>query len=390
MARILIGWELGSGSGHVTKLTMILAELRARGYDVTIAAQDIARWPADIPVWQAPLWPQQIVPLHRPNIVTPNTMGDILVAMGLADRPALTAMIAAWDRIIAAVDPALVISEYAPGLLLAAHGRVPTLSLGTGFSLPPPEHPVFASLTGKPAVHEEAPLLDGLNRALSANGRPGRDRLPGIFSADRQIVAAFEELDPYRGWRLEPAGVPHVGPVPLADSSGDELFVYMNGSQPRTPAFFDGLVRSGLPVRLYDARLLASDRMVLERAGITVETAPVPWTKIAARSRMVMSHCGLGFSASALLAGLPHILVPYDIEKGMIAAAVEQLELGVIARFATMTADGFASTLADAWSNTALFHRTTAAAPRFRSRMTRGVAIQTADLAAATIAGTDI
>lgn len=386
MARILIGWELGSGSGHVTKLAMIVAELRARGHAVSIAAQDIARWPADVPVWQAPLWPQQIVPLHRAAAVTPNTMGDILVAMGLADEPALTAMIAAWDRIIAAVDPALVIAEYAPALLLAAYGRVPILSLGTGFSLPPPGHPVFASLTGRPAVHAEAPLLDGLNRALDANGRPRRDRLPGIFLADRQIVAAFEELDPYRGWRRQPAGVPHVGPVPLADGCGDELFVYMNGSQPRTPAFFEGLVRSGLPVRLHDARLSQSDAAVLERAGIAVEPAPVPWSKIAARSRVVLSHCGLGFSASALLAGLPHVLAPYDIEKTMIAESVAALGLGVITRFAEMTADKFAETLTAAWENEALIDRAAAAAPRFRARIGQGVAAETADIAADMIA----
>ena len=113
-------------------------------------------------------------------------MGDILAVLGLGERGAARAMIGAWDRILAAVRPAAVMSDFAPGLMLASFGRLPLLSVGTGFALPPAHLDRFPSLTRQPTVHDEAGLVEIINEALAAHGRPRRASLPGIFSADRR------------------------------------------------------------------------------------------------------------------------------------------------------------------------------------------------------------
>jgi rhamnosyltransferase subunit B len=388
VARILLGWELGAGTGHAVKLLEIGRILASRGHEPIYAVQNIAAFArADARVWQAPLWPSQLAMLARPASITPATMGDILVALGLNEPGALTALIGGWDAILAAVRPDAIAAEFAPALMLAARGRVPVLALGTGFSLPPATMPHMPSLTGLAVVHDEEASLATVNAALARYGRGRIDTLPAIFAAERELPAAFAELDPYRVWRTAPAGIPSIaGPVPAADPAGDELFVYMNGSQPRPLAFWQGLHRSGLKVRVYDPRLLPADHRLLRDAGFLVEETPVPFALVAARSRMVMSHCGLGFVSSALIAGLPHILAPFDIEKRLIATAITGMGLGLSTPLDTIDPEAFAATLRAALADDALTARARAAAPGFAARM-NGQAEQQAATIATEIAG---
>jgi UDP:flavonoid glycosyltransferase YjiC (YdhE family) len=100
-----------------------------------------------------------------------------------------------------------------------------------------------------------------------------------------------------------------------------------------------------------------------------VESQPVAFDLIVARSRLLLSHCGLGFVSSALMAGLPQILAPYDIEKRLIAASVEAMGLGRRRTFESLDAAAFAQFLREAFADDALSRRARAAAPGFRSRM---------------------
>lgn len=310
-------------------------------------------------------------------------MGDILAVLGLGEEGAARAMIGAWERILAAVRPDAVVAEFAPGLHLAAHGRLPLLALGTGFSLPPPHLDRFPSLTGKPPVHDEARLLDIVNEALAGHGLPRRTSLPGIFAADRELAAVFTELDPYRPWRRSAIGAPAAYMSDEIAGGGDELFVYMNGREARPNALWQGLLRSGLKVRIHDPVLSPADIAKLEGAGFIMERRPIPFSTIAARSRLVMSHCGLGFVCSALLAGLPQILLPYDIEKSMIAAGVIEMGLGRRVDLDKLEAEPFAALLRAAYEDAGLNDRGRAAAPGFRQRMCIAAGAEAADAIAA-------
>ena len=271
--------------------------------------------------------------------------------------------------ILAAVRPDAVIAEFAPGLSMACFGRVPLMAVGTGFALPPADLERFPSLTGQPTVHDESRLLEIVNAALTANGRSPRDTLPGIFHVDRELAAVFTELDPYRPWRKSALGFPATAmSEEIASGEGDELFLYMNGREPRPNALWQALIKSGLKTRIYDPMLSASDSAILERAGLIIEPHPVAFDLIAARSRVVVSHGGLGFVSAALMAGLPQILLPFDIEKHMIAASIEGLGLGHRAEYGTIDADAFAGLLRSTFEDAALIERARLAAPGFRGR----------------------
>lgn len=381
MARILLGWELGAGNGHISRLLELAAILAARGHEPLFAPQQIGPFSALWPTWQAPVWPRLLEPLFRRYPRRPATMGDNLAYLGLDDSEAMAGMIMAWDRVILDTRPDAVIAEYAPMLQVAAKGRVPTLAFGTGFTLPPSQMPHFPSLFGKSAVVSEHSLLSALNTSLRRTNRKTLMALPEIFAADHSLVATFEELDPYRQWRCEPVAAPAIcGPVPLAAGKGEELFVYFNGKSDRPNAFWQALVDSRLSVRVYDTILNDDDVTMLEGVGICVVRTPVRFEEIVARSRLLLSHGGLGFVSSGLLAGLPQIIIPFDGEKLLTANAVAGSGGCLLASFKGLKTDTFAAFLRAAWSNEALHAQARAAAPGFRSRMNKTVEVEAADI----------
>ncbi|ARS27032.1 nucleotide disphospho-sugar-binding domain-containing protein [Sphingomonas sp. KC8] len=381
MARILIGWELGSGSGHTLKLIDIAAELRRRGHEPILAVQQTGAMPADYPLWQAPLWPALITTRRRNATASPSTYGDILVALGLMEPGAVSGLLRGWEAIFAAVRPDAVIAEFAPALMLAARGRAPLLAIGSGFGLPPATLPAFPSLTGAGAVQDERRALAHLNRELAVAGLPAIGALPAIFHADRTLVQAFRELDPYRPWR--PAGdyaSPHMTEgAAIADGRGEEVFVYLNGQRPGLEGLLGGLAGCGLPVRLHDPLIAEADIAILERAGLTFERQRVPFARIAERSRMIIGYGGLGLASAALCAGVPQMIFPFDIEKRMTAAALEEAGLGLRVELAGMDRAAIAALLIKAFADDALAARAIAAAPGFRARAAVPCAQATAD-----------
>jgi rhamnosyltransferase subunit B len=343
--------------------------------------QQIGPFAAHGPIWQAPVWPRLLQPLGRNFPRPPATMGDILAYSGLDDPEAMTAMIMAWDRILQDSRPDAVVAEYAPMLQLAARGRVPVLGFGTGFSLPPEHLPAFPSFTGQPAVCPEPQLLSGLNSSLEKTGREPLAALPAIYAAGRNLVASFSELDPYREWRREPVGAPAVsGPVPLSTGEGEELFIYFNGTARRPGAFWQAVADSRLPARVHDPLIGDADAATLERAGIRVARAPVAFPEIAERSRLLLSHGGSGFVSSGMMAGLPQIIIPFDVEKKLIAGALAERGLCLRASFEGLKPEAFAAFLHSAWSDAALRTRAQAAAPGFRERAKVPTEVEAANL----------
>jgi hypothetical protein len=308
-------------------------------------------------------------------------MGDILGYLGLDLPDSMAAMLMAWDRVLNDAQPDVVIAQYAPMLQLATRRQVPMIAWGTGFSLPPDQLPRFPSFLGEPAACDEPALLSGLNDALQRTGRPPLSTLPEIFAADRSLVATFSELDPYFNWRSGPLGSPAVsGDVPTTGGKGDELFIYFNGPARRPNAFWQGLADSRLPVRVYDAQLGSADVEALQRADIKVERAPVPFAKIIERSRLLLSHGGLGFVSSGLLAGAPQVIIPFDVEKRLIADALGQRGLCLRRRFDGLDPEEFAGFLRSAWADEGLAQRAMAAAPGFMARATRTSEDELADM----------
>jgi hypothetical protein len=350
MAKVLIGWELGANRGHLTRMMRYAAPLQAAGHEVVIASQRIdglAGDGFDGRVWQAPLWPRLLAWTATTRVAVPQTMGDILARLGLDQPGMLAALIGGWEAILSAERPDMVVAEYAPALLRAAAGRVPTVATGVGFDLPPADMDGFPSLSGRPASVDESGLLTVVNGDLARMGRDAITTLPAMFAADRALPTGLDALDPYWAWRPDGLGAPLLddAPAPPLAPEGEEVFVYWYERGPVAPELWKALKISGLPVRVHVPRLDGDIAMALHEAGFAVERQPLPFATIARRSRLLLSHGGGGFVTSGLMAGRPQVIVHHDLEKRNNGVAVDRLRLGAQMPLGDLRAEPFASGL---------------------------------------------
>ncbi|AYJ86026.1 glycosyl transferase-like UDP-glucuronosyltransferase [Sphingomonas paeninsulae] len=373
MARILIGWELGANRGHVVRTAPAAAKLRALGHDVALGLQQVDSLglsrDVTIPIFQSPVWPRLLASAAVPVWGHASTMIDILCRLGLEKPGTLSAIMSGWDAILSAWKPDIVVGDFAPALLCAAHGRAITVSSGTGFVQPPAYLDEMPRLAGAPGF-DEAMALDIIDADLRSIGRDPLRTLPALFSADHYFVETFQEIDPYRAFRQTPWCAPGIAPASFDGSgSGDEIFVYAFSATMGQSVLWDALRKSGKRVRIYIPDADSTFVGKLRRAGFIVETSAVTWREIARRSRLVVSHGGHGFLCSALLAGLPHLVTYYDLEKQLHAGALSASGLGTGVQLHYIDADACAAAINTAYDNEALALRVRKAAPDFAARM---------------------
>ena len=332
---VLMAWELGANQGHVTALGAVARALVARGARVTFAAQrldslrSLRPLPERMSIVQAPVWPGLLVTAGFRSRHAPVTFGDILASLGLRDSGAIEFMLRAWDGLLAALVPDVVVANFAPMAQLAARGRIPVVATGNGFTLPPCETPTFARLRDAVPLFDEARLLDAVNLGLARVGRRSLDRLPEILAADQRLPYTFAAFDPYGALRREPLGAPILpGWTPSRAAGGNEVFVYFSDIAERPERIYDALGALGGSVRLHVPNLPASVVGTLAAAGVAVEPKPLAIADIARRSGLVVSHGGLGLVSMTLAAGLPQLVLAPDLEKRLIGQAVERLGVG--------------------------------------------------------------
>src|SRR5262249_61701374 len=123
------------------------------------------------PVLQAPYWHPRPWTGSQPFLAA--SYADLLAIRGWTDTADLLPMVQGWDGLLDLVRPALVVCDHSPTLCLAAYGRVPTVLLGDGFTLPPADQPAFPALIpGRKLVASEEALLAVVQEVQRVRGRP--------------------------------------------------------------------------------------------------------------------------------------------------------------------------------------------------------------------------
>lgn len=362
MTRVLIGWELGANRGHITAIRPIAQALLDRGCEVHLALQQIDASGLDpdprIRLWQAPVWPRLFVNRPATFAAFPASMGDILGRLGLDTPGSLASLVRGWDALFSAIKPDLVISEFAPALLCAARGRAVTARMGNGFTTPPADLAGYPSLSGESTQFREDELLDIADADLRSAGRSPLASLPGIDQADHDLVRSFAEFDVYadtrKGGRVKlatPEGLTGNGP------QGPEIFCYLPPQMRADIPLWQVLAASRRPVRIHMREASAAHRARFQELGFTFEPQPVPFTSIAARSAVAVSHGGHGFVTASALAGLPQIVIGFDLEKFVIGKSLTTQGIGAYANLFTLDAASLGGALGAALTDTALADR---------------------------------
>ena len=344
MGRVLIVWELGAHLGHVLRILGVARELRARGVELLIAVRDLRASAATLgregfACVQAPMVPA--LPSGTSAPPEPAGYAGILAGCGFGDNAMLRAMVQGWDGLLDVYRPHALLADHAPTALLAARLRkLPAAQIALGFELPPTTRPLpvlrpWISHDAGELLALEDSLLATINTLCDERGGTRLDHLAQLYASAAPMLATLPELDHFAGRE----GGDYVGPLysldegeaaewPAADAPGPKAFVYLRPG-PSARHVLEALSRraAGQTIAaipgLDDATAVQfrSTRMAVHRHAVR--------TRIALSADLLVSNGGHGLTAAALLAGVPLLALPGNVEQWMLAQRVVQLGAGI-------------------------------------------------------------
>lgn len=246
------------------------------------------------------------------------TWGEYLGDLGFDRIDRIRDTVLGWRRAMQELGTALLVADYAPLAQLAARSLgIPCVVTSQGYGLAPTHLPSFPVLHPEASerLHDEAQLLAHVNTVADEIGLPPLAGLPEVYRADLRLVHTFGFLDPYRPWRTE-ACLPPVNDYPPAlASGGDEVFVYCSTEELERPGVVEALARLPMPRRGFLLRASPEVSARLAASGMVLESAPVPVAEMVRRSRLLLHAGQHGMLSVGLLAGLPQVAVPQNLEQ---------------------------------------------------------------------------
>lgn len=269
-ARVLLAEEVDGG--HLVRLAWIGAALKARGIPVDLAspwlhAKEIPDTVFDR-VFQAPLLPCFTRDAGGRRSLPARSYADLLHGLDFDDANVVARQVQAWRSLLDAARPAMVVAEFAPGLMLAARGRMPVVAVGTPFTVPCAADGRFPAFSADDPgdEQEEQVMLGSINAALRYLGDAPLPDLPSAVAADARLPTGFTEFDPFAALRPEPLLPPTVEQCAAARGGGDEIAVFLSRELKNDPVIVAALFKLDRPLRL-DSRASTPSRAISSRAA---------------------------------------------------------------------------------------------------------------------------
>jgi len=341
MARILFGWELGLGLGHVAPHVGMLEYLHNAGHEVVFAARKPERAQSllnesEIKVVQAP-----IIPRPASNNGVAYTYADVLLNIGWIEPDALAGAIQAWHRLFEEHAPDLFLVNYCPtGLLASLTWPMKRVIIDHGFTIPPSVSPLpnlrfWEKVDEAELLQREHALLDIMNAIATDYELEPFKYVAELFGrVDNTLLLGYPELDCYRrskGTRYWGSALPSAGVSPKwPDVEGKRVFAYLRNFN-TLPSLMQTLQASGHAVLVYAPSVDADELAKYASDTIKIFDKPLNIDEISSQCDLAITHAGYNLSVDLLLAGCPILLLPLSLESFLIARGIERLGAGLAA-----------------------------------------------------------
>lgn len=340
MANILFAWELGANLGHLTRDLPLARACRAAGHRVVMAVPNLRAavkflGPEKFTLVQTPLLKSSIK-----RSTSPVNYADMLLHEGYDDVDALAAALTGWEGLFDLAQPALLVYNHAPTALIAARTRgIPVMMIGTGFEVPPLVSPLpsfrpWQDIPQEILTQAEQVARSHINPQLAGRGQGAIAYVSDLFAIPPIQLTTFPELDPF-GPR---PGVDYVGP--LYAMANQPPAAWQENGKPRVFAY----LRPGMASC---EQLLAALETLHADVVCAIPGAPAQWSTRFPKLR-IFAHAidlqpilpnadavvtyGASTIATALLAGVPALLIPQVVEQYLTGLPLEKTGAGLMLR----------------------------------------------------------
>lgn len=339
MAKILIAWELGGGLGHLVPLLGLAEDLLERGHDVSLAARDLVEAGTlfdglPITYYQAP---HRIEPF-QPAFDPPITYGHLLHNIGFGTEGGLYALCSAWKSIFASIRPEVVLFEHSPVAMFAARELgCRKAALGTGFTAPPTPLPLirpWMSSEQSDWTADHRRTVDTANRVAARLGLGPLATLDDVYAGVTPFLRTYPEIDhfgPRRDGNYVGIALDSTGKKPhWPYGEGPKLFAYLKPFQGFHEAVSQ-LYQLRMPCIIFCPHLRAQQVRELEEQfpSIVFSTEPLNIELVVRDCNVAICHGGHGMVARMLLAGIPLVAIPLQLEQTLISQRLAASGAGI-------------------------------------------------------------
>jgi UDP:flavonoid glycosyltransferase YjiC (YdhE family) len=343
MARIMLAWELGAGSGHETVSLWLADILAARGHEVVFAVHAAKAARSKAPHRYLTLAVD--APHVAPTIPDPGSFAECIEVAGFLDPETLGTALRVWERALAQAKADLLVEDFAPTALLAARCLdLPALSVGAGFCIAPawapwPGFRHWAPVPRERLLAAEYRALLASNAALAARGRTPMGSMAELYAASAPVLTTWPALDPYAHFRRDAAYLGPVGPNTLPPLGLDArrpvrdavAYLRWDPSGAALPVL-QGLARAGVKTLAAVPDLDAEARQSLDGSSVAIERWIADLAAAFSGARFAITHGGQGATLQAMAAGLPVLVVPTQAEQYLTGERIAALGLGHVVR----------------------------------------------------------
>jgi len=294
--KVLLGWELGAGQGHIQRLVALAQILETQGFEPVFALKAY-KFKGISFSWQTVFAPR-LPFLGRQDSYT---FTDILENFGFGNVNLLRSHLQSWQSVLAEVTPSLIIADHAPGLVLAAYGKIPTIVIGECFTVPPlvESFPILR-FPAPPESTQHQERVNATVRELVSDSPLGK-----LLNGDASFIFGIPELDPYQHLRDREKYVSlHITPIPRDLYRADGLsWAYLADHYPYR-------------------------ELVLQILKPQCEFKPL--NEGLAGKSLAIHNGGLTTAIACLLTGIPQLILPIYLEQHLNAIALSQLGVAKI------------------------------------------------------------
>ncbi len=358
---VLIVWEHGGQLGHLARLLPVALALRARGVSVVLAVAQPSTVvpffaPLDVTVMQAPR-----VATQASSTDTALCPADIWLRCGFAHPPSAQACVLEWLALFDALAPQVVLVDASPMALYATQvAGLSAVAMGHGFELPPPDAGVCfapwhddwaAQVAHSGRVLHSALFSLGEGLQTQAGGRTLGTSVAQVLGSAQAALCTWPQLDHFERRCLPQtrdqtvnSGPVCLGPVYLGpiwheltttrsldwpERLGAKVLCYLTLTDQRHDLLWQALQSLGANVLVVTP---AGQEWACKQArgwSITVCTETVTLQPLLHQADAVVGHGGMGLTSMALHAGKPLLLLPNQLEQGLLAYQLTRRGLAI-------------------------------------------------------------
>jgi len=342
MSRILFAWDLGGNLGHITRQLPIARQLRQMGHPVFFVVRDTAV-AAQLLTPEGFAYTQAPINIDKKRLPQPVNYAEILIASGYADPAVLLGLVQGWISLLRLSKADLMVVDHAPTALVAARlTGLPAITIGTGFEIPPDRLPLpsirpWETTPTERLLRAEHYVLERLNAIATLLNGGTIERITDLFQGSRKVLATFAELDHY-GAR---EGENYVGPIYTA-STGQAItwhltdkphvFAYLRLDAPGFENLLKALSKLSAEVIVVAPGIKPAHIQAFAKPNLRILTQPVQTEQLFKMTDCAVTTGGTGTVSQCLLAGIPLLLVPQNVEQFLMGLRIEALGAGIAVR----------------------------------------------------------